>query len=271
MDSNRFNCIVVLDSIPSGEFNTARRLRNDLESHAAAYPPTPAIAYTRIENREDLFRTLDECCARASKEDLAPLLHIECHGDDFGFQLADGSIVDWAELKRPLTEINVAMRLNLMVVVAACTGGALARIVDITDRAPVWGLIGPTKTVLPAELESVYGAFYRTLLRTKSPAEAVRELDRMSSPGLFWRATAQGLFETAWTLYRENYCTADVLETRVQRMQERARVLGLHVPSVDELKKVLAQSEPQSFERFHRVFFMQDIYSEHRHRFNVPY
>src|SRR5690606_33260348 len=136
------------------------------------------------------------------------------------FQLADGSLVDWMELKPALAQVNVAMELSLRVIVAACTGGALAKAVTVTDRAGLWGLIGPTKSISPAELEGSYRAFYTELLVTKSPSAAIKALEAKSVPGMFWRATAQGLFQAAWDGYRSTYCTPEQLHLRSLRMKE---------------------------------------------------
>lgn len=271
MDSNRFNAVVVLDSIPDGELNTAKRLVEDLEVAAAAYPPTPAIAHVRIEGRDDLFRVLDDCRGRAEKDDLRPLIHFECHGDEDGFQLADSSFVDWAELKRPLTDLNIATGLNLMIVVAACSGGAIAKVVGITDRAPLWGLIGPTKPLSAQALQKAYIPFYQALFITKSPSEAVSALEASSEQQTFWRTTAQGLFETAWKMYRQRHCTPEQIELRATRMLKTAMSRGYGVTGLDAMKQALIDHEPESFRRYRANFFMSDIFPEHCSRFDVPY
>ena len=195
MDVNRFNQILVVDSIPTGEFNTAKRLFEDLKTYASAYSPSPAVHYVRVESGDELIQCISMCRMNADEQDIIPMLHIECHGDEDGFQFADGSLADWDELKLPITELNVATRLNLLIAVAACTGGALGKVVRMSDRAPFWGLIGPTKTLTAATLERAYRALYLTLLSTKSPAKAVEAMDAATEPGLFWRTTSQGLFE----------------------------------------------------------------------------
>lgn len=272
MDSNRFNQILVVDSIPTGEYNTARRLFEDLQTYAVAYPPSPAIRYVRVENAVEFVRCILTCRKAAEERDIIPMLHIECHGDEDRLQFADGSVADWDELKLPITELNVATSLNLMVAVAACTGGALAKITHMGDRAPFWGLIGPTRTLTAGELEKAYAALYLTLLSTKAPAKAVQALDQATSPGLFWRTTSQALFEKAWGSYKREHCTAAALEVRANRMRERLRQSGVSpLPSTDELKTGLISREPIAFERYRQTFFMCDMFPEHSNRFPIEY
>lgn len=115
MDINRFNQIVVLDSVPEGDYNTARRLHEDIQTYANAYSRSPAIQYVRIESAEDFFRCIDDCRLRTKELGIVPMLHVECHGNEDGFQFADGSLSDWSELKQPLTDLNIATELNLMI------------------------------------------------------------------------------------------------------------------------------------------------------------
>lgn len=272
MDANRFNQILVIDSIPSGELNTAKRLVEDIETYASAFSPSPAVQYVRVESWDELIEQISKCQKDAEERDIVPMLHIECHGDEDGFQLANGSLADWEELKLPITELNVATRLNLMIAVAACTGGALAKALRMSDRAPFWGLIGPTRTVTASALEKAYRALYLTLLETKSPPKAVAAMDAATEPGLFWRTTAQGLFEKGWASYKKDQCSAEAFEVRAKRMQERYKQLSdKPPPTVEELKVLLVTHEPKAFERFCATFFMYDLFPEHRTRFPIQY
>ncbi|HEY0845604.1 MAG TPA: hypothetical protein VGE12_09555 [Noviherbaspirillum sp.] len=272
MDYNRFNQILVVDSIPTGEYNTAKRLFEDLESHATAYSPSPAVRYVRAENAAGFFECIRMSKNAAEQHDIIPMLHIECHGDEDGFQFADGSLAGWDELKIPITELNVATGLNLMVAVAACTGGALAKVMRMGDRAPFWGLIGPTRTLTAGELERAYAALYLTLLSTKSPANAVLAMDKATSPGLFWRTTAQGLFENVWRHYKSEHCTPSSLEMRGKRMIEHLRESGVSpLPSMDVLMKRFTSHEPVAFDRYRQTFFMCDLFPEHSNRFPIKY
>ena len=272
MDSNRFNQILVVDSIPTGEYNTAKRLFEDLQTYAVAYSPSPAVHYRRVESAAEFIQRILTCRKDAEEQDIVPMLHIECHGDEDGFQFADGSLADWDELKLPITELNIATGLNLVIAVAACTGGALAKVIRLGDRAPFWGLIGPTQTLNAEELEKAYAALYLTLLSTKSPAKAVEAMDIATRPGLFWRTTSQGLFEKGWALYKKEHCTTEALELRSSRMRERLKQDGVSLlPSTEELKSRLVSHEPIAFERYRQTFFMCDLFPEHSSRFPIEY
>jgi hypothetical protein len=120
--ANRFNQILVIDSIPEDEINTARQLAEDIGTYANAHPETsPAVATVRVESAGEFLAVLSECADRATEDDVIPMLHVEYHGCEQGFQFADHSVLDWPEIKGPLTNLNIATKMNLMVAVAACT------------------------------------------------------------------------------------------------------------------------------------------------------
>lgn len=273
MNANRFNKILVIDSIPSGELNTARQLVEDLKTYATAYAPSPLIEYVRAETGDDLIEKISHCRNDVLAQDIIPVLHIECHGNEYGFQLADGAFVDWAELKLHITELNVATKLNLMIAVAACTGGAIAKTVRMSDRAPFWGFIGPTMAISSEDLRKAYSTLYLKLLQTKSATKAFEAFAASTKTGLFWRMTAQGLFEKGWANYKEKHCIPKALDARGKRMQEqfKEKFPDKAPPTLEELRIRLINQEPEAFGKFRDTFFMYDLYPEHQNRFPVCY
>lgn len=278
MDHNRTNCFVVVDSLRERESQTqvrdsqtAKRLFGIMKGFAAEYAPKRDIRYVRVESKETFLQLLGGYAVNAEQGNFFPLLHLECHGNDDGFRLADGSQITWAELKAPLIALNTAMRLNLIVMVAACVGGALAKAIDITDRAPVWALLGPTRVVWPDELERSFRAFYTTLIRTSSPAEARTALDATAPPGMFYGTTAQELFKVVWAHYQKTLCTKQERQRSARRIHQRMSRRGFRERPIARVKRTLVLREPHFYEQYHTTYFMQDLYPEHRERFNVPY
>jgi hypothetical protein len=273
MIDNRFNSVVILDSIPTGDSNTAWRLYEDIEICAVAYAPTPGLSYFKIENRWSFFNCLEQLRLQNEKRGVFPLLHIECHGDEDGLQFADGSLISWESLKEALIPLNVAMRLNLMIVLVSCFGGAFIKALRLSDRAPVWGLIGPSQKISSGEVEPHFGIFYRTLFSTGSPRATVDALNQsISRHNLYIRTTAEGFFYRVWRKYKEGQCTPQKLKARARRMRERAKELKIMpLEKVSEYKKKLVRDESKAFNKFRDTYFMYDLYPENQQRFSVTY
>jgi hypothetical protein len=269
---NRFNAVAIIDSIPEGELNTARRLRDDLRDIAYEFSPIPRVEYHRVESVKDFARTIEGIRLRIASDGIYPLVHIEAHGYEDGLELACGEKMSWAQTKDALISLNVAMRLNLMLVLAACHGGTFIKAIRLADRAPVWGLIGPMEELSVAQVQVDFGAFYKTLFKTLSPSEALKALNSNAPSKLYYRMTAEGLFYKVWRSYKEKYCTEEQLRTRAGKMYRTAKAEGTNpMPSVGHLKRILVSAEPASFNKFRDMYFMHDLYPEHATRFAVTY
>lgn len=272
MSDNRFNTVVIIDSIPAGELNTARRLHEDLEVYKALPESTPGVVYEQVGSVQALEEFLAHLRAEVSRTNAYPLLHVEAHGSAEGLQLADGSTMTWECLKGPLVSLNTVMRLNLMLVLASCFGGTFVQTLDISDRAPVWGLIGPTREVEAGQLEADFGSFYRTLYSTSSPQLAIEKLNASASSKLYYRTTAKEFFYIVWSNYKNQHCSKTDLEIRARRMFKKAKreKLPRH-PSVGGFKRLLSSKESKVFDIFRDQYFMCDLFPEHQERFGVTY
>lgn len=82
MSQNRFNTIVIIDSIPEGELNTARQLRDDLEIISAAFANELQIELIRVENHADLVTDMNTVLNNLHNHNQLPLIHLEAHGLD---------------------------------------------------------------------------------------------------------------------------------------------------------------------------------------------
>ena len=267
----RFNQILIVDSIPAGERNTARLLHQDLELRAQVYAPTPEVLYRRLDCRRQFLALLLELTTTALATGDIPVLHIECHGNDDGLAFADGSFITWADLKVPLTSLNVATGMNLLVVVSACDGSSLTHTLGLVDRAPLHGLIGPIRAVTPDELMRAYLALYETLMRTRSASQAVEAM-RVATPGTFVYRAAKSLFQYVWDHYQ---ATQETPEARLERGRRMAAnpPSGYDGPPVqpEEFAQLLAEKNREFFDTYRRKFFLCDLFPEHETRFAVRY
>jgi hypothetical protein len=267
----RFNQILIVDSIPAGERNTARELHQDVGLRAQVFAPAPQVLYQRVESRGEFLALLPDLTAAAEATGDIPVLHIECHGGNDGLAFADGSFATWVDLKKPLTSLNVATGMNLLVVVSACDGSALTCALSLTDRAPLHGLIGPTRSVAPAELMCAYLALYETLLRTRSARQAVDAM-RAATPDTFVYRTAQWLFQHVWNHYQT---TQETPEARL----ERGRRMATNPPDdydgppiqPEQFAQLLADKNREFFDDYRRKFFLCDLFPEHETRFTMHY
>lgn len=268
----RFNQILVVDSVPIGERNTARNLHADVAMRAKLVEEAPAVVYLRVESSDHFLAVLDQLIAAVEQHQHVPILHIECHGSQEGLQFADGSRSRWLELKPKLMALNTATRLNLLVIVSACEGSAIASTVGVVDRAPLWGFIGPMREVYPEQLEISFLAFYETLFRSRSASEAMAALRKSAPDSTYMLMTAETMFQLIWDHYQAEYENTEAVAERAYRLHvqmadwppERRR-------TPEGIAQFSREINPRIFERFRDRFFMLDLYPENASRFDVRY
>jgi hypothetical protein len=62
----RFNQILIVDSIPAGERNTARELYHDVGLRAQVFAPAPEVRYRRVESQAEFLMLLPELVSRSA-------------------------------------------------------------------------------------------------------------------------------------------------------------------------------------------------------------
>jgi hypothetical protein len=261
----QFNQILILDSIPAGEYNTARALQDDLMVRAAVAPGGgPAIVRLRIDSAGHFVDIMSQCAEVAGREPYVPLVHLECHGSLDGIEFADRTSLTWLQVKDVLTPLNVATRLNLILVISACHGMAFASAVYVTDPAPVYAFIGPSRDMQAQELLTGFLAFYDRYLQTRSSEEGAEALRQTAEQGAFIVLSSRTIFCSVIERYRQQECHPDVLIERARGLQMRARAMDVEI-DIDEAAAALGH--PGWDEHFRQKFFMIDRYPENDARF----
>ncbi|MCE5319176.1 MAG: hypothetical protein LLG04_17665 [Parachlamydia sp.] len=276
MAISQFDGIVILDAIPNGELNTARRLKEDLEDISCYYLSNKLqVRYFRIDTLSELKSGIGEVLYEISNTGLMPWLHLEGHGlsNQDGFKLGGGlEDCTWTQFKEIITPINIKMGLNLILILATCYGGSFARAIRLMDRAPVLGLIGPTRKVIVKAVEKDFPAFYKTFFETLSLKKALNALIANAPNDFYYRTTAERFFYEVWASYKEVQCTDQEICNRARKMYKELKMEGLErTPSVGQLKRLICSGEPAEFDKNRDTFFMFDIYESNRARFPVTY
>lgn len=275
-----FNRIYVIESLPIGDRPTGTELYDDLLRWRSDQVPNLSVSFHSPKSKSEFFTLLQSIYDAIIKEDVMPILHLEMHGTEemTGLCTATDDFISWDEIKPSLTQMNIALRNNLFVTLAACNGFYLARVLRPTDRSPVWGLLGPSVKLLPRDLVVNFFAFYTELLDSFDGDRALRKLnDSICDPNIKYGFThCVSLFKTVFKHYHSTEYTEDARQRRAEGMLEKARGHPKWRDKSDEeliqyFKSELIDKRRYFFEKSRKTFFMHDLYPENRDRFWVDY
>jgi len=241
------NMIVVIESLPADHWKTGRALRDDLEIIALPYGNNLQIHYKTAQSADDLEFLLKELYGYVSLCGRAPILHIECHGDADGIELADRSRMAWSRLKPLLVGINHASRMNLFLVMACCYGGYFAAECRYSEPVPFAWILGPGKEIEADPLLALNGAFYTQLFKSRDVTAAVTAGGAARPTGIsYFSMSAVGVFRVALTARIKGAGSAE----------SRARIRSIEEPI---------------FDRCRRQFFALEQFPENEARFAITY
>ena len=273
MASGKFNTIVIYDAIPDGEMNTALTLREQLRDIAAYKEENLSVRYAKVNTVQCLADDLFALTNDVKENGVLPSLHLDCHGfdDESGIATARGENCSWATLKEMITPLNVATGLNLMVLISACFGGSFAKAIRAGDRAPLWGLIGPTREVATGQLIDSFQSFYSTFFDEKPPCSPVTALNQGVGAGEYFMTTAQQFFYAVWVNYKLKQCTPEKLGQRALEIEATYLRNGQPSPGVAAIRQAILGRHQRVFEESCAVYFMYDLFPEYRELFPVTF
>ncbi|MXS84167.1 hypothetical protein [Nitrosomonas oligotropha] len=267
--------IVIIQSLPEDEdgSQTGRQLRDAIEP-TANHNHKISVELIDAASSEKFWAALSKVQTSAESYGNRPVVHIECHGlsDKTGISLGDRTPVSWGELKIPLIKLNHATRCNLLVTLAACYGAGLFETLDVTGRAPCWGLIGPSSIVNPQDLVTYYSRFFIELLGSGDVANAVSKcLNSGEKDSKYFLFTAEKMFDMVFQKYRATQSQNAEMIKRAERFSQVFKNHGMPYSNDSECTNLLYEMEKDILERFFKKYFFADCFPENWERFKDVY
>lgn len=272
-----FNKIWVIESLREGDTKTGYNLVNDTLTYIKFKNDKVEVAYRWADSRTIFFNILDEILKDTKEFQNFPMIHVECHGSALGLELTNGEVIQWDELRIKFININIACRLNLVVIIAACNGAYFINTAVKLDRAPFWAAIGPDKEVAFGSIERNFGEFYREFFNELSGDMAMAALNqgKTGADREYHFFSSIGLYIKAYKKYHTENCVGS---SRKQR-EEYLLTEALKLPEVKRkgiswarkiVKEQLRNTE-NTYNKYFNSFFMIDYFRENEKRFHMPF
>lgn len=262
--------LAFVESLRELDGHTAEGLAKVVGAELAAAGAGPVLEVFRCGGlagfREIVARLVDE----AERGEHHPLLHIECHGDETsGLEFADGSWVSWQDLMSILLPLNVATELGLIVVVAACWGGSAIDGVNLTQLAPCFALIGPSRGVWSNELFDALRVFYLDVTLVRTPTDrAVETLTKAPlEAGGFLVVSMREWFRLVIVGYLKKQTSSKERKAQALRQYIKARAEGMPHLNMTYWKRHYLRTLPKFLREYHARFFMTEKFPQHAPHF----
>lgn len=274
-----FNTIWVVESLKEGDLKAGYNLVHDQLVHIPFKNPAINIIYSSANNKEEFIEILNNIHDDVSQNDNYPMIHIDCHGNQEGLEVSSREIITWEELRPIFIKINIACKLNLIILLASCNGAHLIKVVTKLDRAPFWAVIGSENEVTAGSVERNYGEFYRVFAENLDGDAAMKALNqgKKGNEREYHFFSALGLFIKAYSHYHHKYCVGKAKKKRLENLLTKAlrdpkvRGKGRVIKWVRRTLKDGLGSEEKNFRNYYKNFFMIDLYEENTKRFQLTF
>jgi hypothetical protein len=190
----KYNGVVVIQSLPDREIQTGRELYDSIISRRCSQTSKASYFYDPNSRRE-FFDALNEVCANVIHDDLFPIIHFEMHGSPRGLQMKNGEMVSWQDFQDHCRLINVQVKNQLLITLAACCGCHIWEMIDIKKPAPYWGYFGPREEILASTLMDDFSDLYDLLLSTENMDEALDQIKVNGTRKQYFFLSCKAIFQ----------------------------------------------------------------------------
>lgn len=264
-----FNRVVIIQSLEKSESQTGTAISEFIEAQLREnHSPLP-VECLNCESSVHFLKILGELTAQSAANGVIPILHVECHGDEFeGLEFANGSMLSWHDLSEALVKLNKATRFNLMALFSACYGGHFLGQMGAIDPAPCWCMVAPSEAVDPAEIMAGFRVFYREFFFKLDAGIAVFELSKIPlSIGRWFGQTAELWFEVVVENYITTHCTPKALRVRAKELANSSVVVGAPISMSEAKKRIKLLNSKKVFIDHFNCYFMTEDLPENKMRF----
>ena len=165
-----------------------------------------------------------------------------------------------------LVDLNIASGCQLLLVVAACFGFDAIRMMGrLTERAPFWAAVAPSKSAFPDQLHRGFVEFYTEFVASGDGDLAIAKLVPFECGYRF--LTCEQFFHWAYTAFEERY-TSKAVAKKVNNSLSRS---GWDPGSLKAREQGISERRPQYFRERFLHFVMADLYPENTQRFVLTY
>lgn len=256
------------------ERRTGQEIYNELRSMIAEAGSATQVILHRVSSARSFLERLERIEEDFRLTGRIPLLHVETHGDENGIGLGDDGL-EWPELMKALTPLNVATACWLPVFLAACESVRGMRMAQVMQRAPFYVLMGPKREVYPGEVFRGLRAFYRKVIVDGDGPRAMLHLNTTIDPDedTFHVFNCEQLFRDIWGWYLDGDTVDEIMVPLFEEMlAERQAEKPMTADEVEKLRahvqKYVLDYRPR-FEESRRHFFMTDLAPGNAARFNL--
>jgi len=261
------NCICLIDAVPSGELQTSRAIKDDIDDLSLLATDTIRCNRITCADCADLAITLKRILEQARTGGVIPIIHFDGHGNKKGLSLPSGETYPFTRLVEQLREINVAIKNNLVVLFSGCETAHALKETSILEPCPYFMLFAPDDLVRASDVDC-FREFYRQLLTSGSLSEAIKAFNSKGPSSHYLTLFSQDLFARASEAYLKQHYVDDGPYEHYRQIIEKAET-QLTPEQSGTVEQRIFGDQAGSLRKLFDRFMTLDVYPENLTRFQL--
>ena len=263
----KFNKIAIFESLDEVDRTTGREVFDDLEVQKILNIGGLDTSFSKIQNKKEFINLLKKLKEEAHSLGIYPIIHIDAHGNDKGIKLGENSHIEWRELLEFLSELNLSMKGNLLVVLASCFGANIIRHISATSRAPFWGVIAPYEETYPGNIYDGLIRFYTAICSGKNSEDILSSLNTIENSNDLKLFTAEYFFVKATELAVSKFLSVGSIDKRIEKIiPDQNKNSDQFTKSTMQLKSEFIAEQKCKFEESLMYFMLVDLYPKNTNK-----
>jgi hypothetical protein len=169
--------VIMLDGLKQndpGEDHTGVIIFNELQKLNDVRGDRKIFCHRHVVDTVDALRGRLRGIAEEMTDDVAFILHLECHGNEDIIEIGDGrEWMTWREFMTLLTPINVKNKCNVGLVLACCDGFNAFKVDDLAAPVPFYFQLSHNGEICSGVLEKSLTDFYTKILTEQDLPAAI--------------------------------------------------------------------------------------------------
>lgn len=277
MSSFEYNCLYIIESLKSDEFQTGTELEKYLNKWAPKQGINCQVITYQVHSKEEWELTWNGIYTNMTNMCITPIIHLEMHGNKsyLGIDGGTNGIIPLAEVFKKVQRANIISKNRIFLTLAVCMGLNMIRGLNVYEPMPFCGVLGFLETLRCDELLENYTTFYKAFLTHQNLDSAELAMKQAGiNSNKYELFKPEQIFLNSYLAYLETYKTDKQIE---ERALLQAKESGLVFKNDKEQRRFIRKyrctlllSEDVEYKKAIKKFFQLDQYQNNRRIFFVP-
>lgn len=190
----QYNSIVVIESLNMIERHTGRELFDDIINRLSNKQNLKSF-YKNPKSADDFKALMQNLIIAVKTKGFIPILHFEMHGNENGLQLENGDFIEWQKIVTYFREINIFLKNQLLVTLAACKGAYIQQYISFEEPSPVMCVIASAEVVYSDVLIDDFTRLYEGILNGNPPQTCIDSINIQNNRFLYKPLHCEVIFQ----------------------------------------------------------------------------